>query len=170
MPEVNRSQAIRDHFKTNPKATTQEVVDALAKNGITVNTGLVTTVKSKHNKKHSAKRAAKSQVMGTKPQAAVNKTQAVRDYLKAHKKAGRNEVVEALAAQGITVTPNYVGTIKAKSKRRRRAVKQVVENVVAEGGVGVPEIKAAFAFLKATGSPAVAKEALAAALEIKKVV
>ena len=30
-PEVNKSQAIRDHFKSNPKAKTQEVVDALAK-------------------------------------------------------------------------------------------------------------------------------------------
>ena len=36
MPEVNRSQAIRDHFKSNPKATTQEVVDALASHGVTV--------------------------------------------------------------------------------------------------------------------------------------
>ena len=40
----------------------------------------------------------------------------------------------------------------------------------AEGGVGVPEIKAAFAFLKAVGSVAVAKQALAAAVEIKKIV
>jgi len=169
-PEVNKSEAIRDYYKLNPKAKTKEVVDALAKQGITVSVGLVTTVKSKHNKKHAAKKAAKSQVVDTKPQAEVNKTQAVRDYLKTHKKADRNEIVEALAAQGITVTANYVGNIKAKSKRRRRAVKAVVENVVAEGGVGVPEIKAAFAFLKAVGSVAVAKEALAAALEIKKVV
>jgi len=35
-PEVNKSQAIRDVFKANPKATTQEVIDALAKKGITV--------------------------------------------------------------------------------------------------------------------------------------
>jgi hypothetical protein len=100
----------------------------------------------------------------------ISKAQAVRDYLKAHRKASRTEVVEALKAQGITITPNHVGTIKAKMRKRRRAVKQVVENVVAEGGVGVPEIKAAFAFLKATGSVAVAKQALAAAVEIKKVV
>jgi len=79
--------------------------------------------------------------------------------------------VEALAAEGITVTANYVGNIKARSKRRRRAVKAVVENVVAQGGVvGIPEIKAAFAFLKATGSVEIAKQALAAAIEIKKVV
>ncbi len=163
----NRSQAIRDHFKLNPKAKTQEVVDALASHGITVTTGLVTTVKSKHNQKKADKKAAKA--VDKKPE--ISKTQAVKDYLKQHRNASRNEVVEALKAQGITITANHVGNIKAKSKRRRRAVKQVVENVVAQGGsVGIPEIKAAFAFLKAAGSEALAKQALAAALEIKKVV
>ncbi len=92
-----------------------------------------------------------------------------RDYLKANKKAKAQEVVDALAEQGITITVGYVRTIKAKSKRRRRAVKEVVAAVVPTG-VGIPEIKAAFAFLKATGSVEIAKQALAAAIEIKKVV
>ena len=173
MPEVNRSQAIRDHFKSNPKATTQEVVDALASHGITVTPNLVTTVKSKHIKKRAAKKAAKktaaSQVADTKPEA--NKSQSIRDYLKANKKAKAQEVVDALAKEGIKVSVGLVTNVKSNSKKRRRAVKKVVENVVAQGGgVGIPEIKAAFAFLKAAGSVAVAKEALAAALEIKKVV
>ncbi len=175
-PEVNKSQAIRDYYKTNPKAKAQEVVDALAKQGITVTTGLVTNVKSKHNQKQAAKKAAKK--VATSPVAeataakksGVNKSQSIRDYLKANKKAKTQEVVDALAKQGITVSIGLVTTVKAKHKRRRRAVKQVVENLVADGGVGVPEIKAAFAFLKAAGSVAVAKEALAAALEIKKIV
>ena len=98
------------------------------------------------------------------------KTSAVRAYLKQHRKAKSDEVVAALKAQGIAISSSLVRNIKSKSKKRRRAVKQVVENVVAEGVVGIPEIKAAFAFLKAVGSVAVAKEALAAALEIKKVV
>src|SRR5208282_1774405 len=33
---VNKSQAIRDYFKSNKKAKTHEVIAALAKNGITV--------------------------------------------------------------------------------------------------------------------------------------
>ena len=173
-PELNRSQAIRDYFTANPKAKTQEVVDALAKHGITVSVGLVNTVKSKHNQRQAAKKAAKKATKTARTSEAktgdVNKTQAVRDYLKANKKAKAQEVVEALGKQGITITVGYVRTIKAKSKTRRRAVKKVVENVVAEGGVGVPEIKAAFAFLKAVGSVAVAKQALAAAVEIKKIV
>jgi hypothetical protein len=177
-PEVNKSQAIRDQFKANPKTTTREVVDALAKNGITVTAGLVRIIKSKHNQKQAAKKAAKpaaaspvaeaSKATEKKPE--ISKSAAIRDYYKAHPKAKTSEVVEALGREGIKVSVSLVTTVKSKHKKRRRAVKAVVENVVAEGGVGVPEIKAAFAFLKATGSVALAKEALAAALEIKKVV
>ena len=99
-PEVNRSQAIRDYFTANPKATTQEVVDALAKQGITVTVGLVHTVKSNHNKRHAARKAAKPAAKSPATEAktnGVNKTQAVRDYLNANKKAKNAEVVEALA-------------------------------------------------------------------------
>ena len=53
MAEVNKSQAIRDYFKANKKAKTQEVIDTLAKKGITVTPNLVTTVKSKHNNEES---------------------------------------------------------------------------------------------------------------------
>ena len=119
-PEVNKSQAIRDYFKSNPKAKTQEVVDALAKHGITVTAGLVNTVKSKHNQRQAAKKAAKTATKTATTSEAktgdVNKTQAVRDYLKANKKAKAQEVVEALGKQGITITVGYVRTIKAKSK------------------------------------------------------
>ena len=51
MAEINKSQAVRDYFKSNPKATTQDVVDALAKQGITIAAGLVRNIKSKHIKK-----------------------------------------------------------------------------------------------------------------------
>ena len=102
--------------------------------------------------------------MAKKPE--VSKTQAVRDYLKANKKARNSEVVAALAKQGISITANYVGNIKAKHNKRRRAVR----TVVAKGGVGIPEVKAALAFLKATGSVAAAKQALAVAEDIKKIV
>jgi hypothetical protein len=172
MAEVNRSQAIRDHFKTNPKAKTQEVVDALASHGIVVSATLVRTVKAKHNQRQAAKKVAKSPV-AVAPVVAkedeVNKSQAIRDYLKANKKAKAQEVVDALAKEGIPVSIGLVTTVKSKSKRRRRAVKEVVA-AAAPTGIGIPEIKAAFAFLKAVGGVAMAKEALAAALEIKKVV
>ena len=55
-PGVNKSKAIRDYYKAHPKAKTQEVVDALGKKGITVTTGLVTNVKSTHNKRRGVVR------------------------------------------------------------------------------------------------------------------
>ena len=56
-PEVNKSQAIRDYYTANPKAKSPEVVEALANDGITVTANLVNMVKSKHNKRHKAKKA-----------------------------------------------------------------------------------------------------------------
>jgi arginine repressor len=169
MIEVNKSQAIRDYYKSNPKATPQEVVDALAKKSITVTTNLVTTVKSQHNTARAAKKAAKNQAAPAKTadkKPEVNKTQAVRDFLKKNKKAKNQEVVDALAKQGITISANYVGIIKSKHNTRRKAVR----TVVAKGGVGIPEIKAALAFIKLTGSVAAAKAALAVAQEIREIV
>ncbi len=164
MADLNKSEAVRDYFKSNPKATTQDVVDALAKQGITVAAGLVRNIKSKHIKRQAAKKAAK---VAANPE--VNKSEAIRAYYKANPKAKTSEVVEALGKEGITVTANLVTTVKAKRKRRR-AVKKAVENVASQGVVGIPEIKAAFAFLKAVGSVEIAKQALAAAVEIKKIV
>jgi hypothetical protein len=44
-----------------------------------------------------------------------NKSQAIRDYYKAHPEAKPKAVVEALAAQGVVVTPAFVSTIKSTS-------------------------------------------------------
>ena len=173
-PEVNKSQAIRDYFKKNKKATAQEVVDALAREGVTVNAGLVYAVKAKHNQRVAARKTAKkaeaeAKATVTDEAAEVNKTEAVRDYLKQHRKASSDEVVESLKAQGITVSNSLVRNVKSKSKKRRRAVKQVVA-AVAPTGIGVKEIKEALRFIKTVGSEAAAKQALAAAVEIKKIV
>ena len=96
----------------------------------------------------------------------VNKTHAVKEYLKANKKARNQEVVEALAKKGIQITANYVANIKTTSNTRRQAVRKVVT----KGGIGVPEIKAALAFLKVTGSVKAATQALAVAQEIREIV
>lgn len=97
----------------------------------------------------------------------VSKAQAVRDYLKAHRKATNKEVSEALAKTGITVSPNHVANIKAKSATRRKAAKAVVTR----RGLGVPEVKAALALLREChGSMTDAHAALAAAQEIRELV
>jgi hypothetical protein len=96
----------------------------------------------------------------------VNKTQAVREYLKANPKAKNRAVVDALGKKGIPLSTSYVGNIKATHNRRRRAARKVV----ATRGIGIPEVKAALSLLKATGSVAAATKALAVAQEIREIV
>jgi hypothetical protein len=102
----------------------------------------------------------------------INKSQSVRDYLKAHPGTANKDVATNLTKQGIEVSPNYVAAVKThkaagKGKRKRRQKAAEVASV--KTGVGVAEIKAAFALLKHCGSVANAKEALAAAAEIQKI-
>jgi hypothetical protein len=103
--------------------------------------------------------------MAEKPK--VNKSQAIKDYLKAHPGVGNTEVANSLTKSGLKMTANYVATIKGKMKVRRKKVKKVVKKVVATRGIGIPEVKAAFALMKLTGGVAGAKHALEAAQEIK---
>jgi len=53
----------------------------------------------------------------------VNKSQAVRDYVRANRKATNKEVADALTKKGIKVTANYVATLKSQAKKKRRARK-----------------------------------------------
>jgi hypothetical protein len=101
---------------------------------------------------------------------AVSKTRAVLDYIKAHPGVGNKEIAEALTKAGIKINAGHVSTIKTQSKKRRGARRKAVTAVVAKTGVGIPEIKAGLALLKVCGSVSAAKEALAAAEEIKKAV
>jgi len=96
----------------------------------------------------------------------VNKTHAVKEYLKANPKAKNQEVADAMAKKGIVLSASYVGNIKATHNKRQRAVRKVV----AKGGIGIPEVKAALAFLKVTGSVAAATQALKVAQEIREIV
>jgi hypothetical protein len=61
----------------------------------------------------------------------VNKTQAVRDYLKAHPKAMSGEIAAALTKQGITVNAGHVANIKTKINKERPAKKAVKATPVA---------------------------------------
>jgi hypothetical protein len=56
----------------------------------------------------------------------VNKTQAVRDYLKVHPKAMSGEIAAALNKKGIKITAGHVANIKSQNKRKRRT-KRVAE-------------------------------------------
>lgn len=113
-----------------------------------------------------AKKRAANKPEEVKSEHQVNKTKAVLDYWKSHRKATNKEIAEALGKQGIKISTAYIAGIKTTSKKKRRAVKKVV----AKTGVGISEIKAAFALLKVCGSASAAKEALAAAEEIRAMV
>ena len=166
---VNKSKAIRDYLKAHPSAANSEVAAELTKQGIPVTSNFVATVKVKINLRAAAQAGVKKPATDISKEttpASVNKSQAIRDYVKAHRKAANSEIVAELAKQGVEVTPNLVATVKAKKQKRREVVKAVVE----QRGVGIPEIKAALACLKVCGSVAAAKEALAAAEEIEKMI
>ena len=51
----------------------------------------------------------------------VNKTQAVRDYLKVHARAMSSEIAAALTKKGIKIMPRHVANIKSKINRTRSA-------------------------------------------------
>ena len=62
----------------------------------------------------------------------VNKTQAVRDYLKAHPKAMSGEIAAALKKQGIKITPSHVANIKTKINKARTAKKAAKQQAAVE--------------------------------------
>lgn len=58
--------------------------------------------------------------------AKINKSAAVREYLKGHKQARPKAIVAALKESGIDVSPNMVSMIRAQSKVKR-AVREAAE-------------------------------------------
>jgi plastocyanin len=66
----------------------------------------------------------------------VNKSQAVRDYLKTHPKAMSSEIAAALNNKGIKLTPNYAANIKTTLNKARTAKKSAVAKRVAAVPLG----------------------------------
>jgi hypothetical protein len=102
----------------------------------------------------------------------VNKAQAVRDYLKAHPGTGNKELAEALTKQGVKISANHVANIKSKmavSKGKRTRRGKAARAMSTKSGISVHEIKTAFGLLKECGGIEGAKAALAAAVEIQKI-
>ncbi len=169
-PETSKKQLVTDYFAANPDATTAAVVDALGKQGIVISPRSVHTIKwsLKKSKWPAAKKAAKKPAekadatpQGTAAEPAtdtarVNKTQAVKDYLKEYRKAGPTEIVAALQAQGIDVSTNYVSNIKSQMGLKKKRTKPTA---------AAPEAAAAAA-------PAAAGDeiSLAALVEAKKLI
>ena len=62
---------------------------------------------------------AKKKVVRKKKQAGVNKSKEILDYMKRHPADPPRKVAEALSANGVLVTAQYVSTIKANQKLRQ---------------------------------------------------
>ena len=60
----------------------------------------------------------------------VNKTQAVRDYLKGHPKAMSGEIAAALTKQGVKITAGHVANIKTQINKARTAKKAIKAKAV----------------------------------------
>lgn len=81
----------------------------------------------------------KAKVVAEAAPAAVSKTQAVKDYFAAHPEAGPTAVSQALKAQGVDITPNYVSLIKTQMKKKtgrastKAAGKQEAPSATSEG-------------------------------------
>ena len=72
----------------------------------------------------------------------VNKTQAVRDYLKDHPKAMSGEIATALNKQGIKITPKHVANVKTKINKARTTKKAAKQKVAPAPEPAAPVEKA----------------------------
>jgi len=84
---------------------------------------------------------SKGKMSMAKKSGGPNKSAAIRDFFQNNPSAMPREAVEALKAQGISVTPAFVSTIKTKlsgGKKRGRGRKKAVAAVTEKGRRGRP--------------------------------
>jgi hypothetical protein len=191
--KVSKSQAVRDQLAKQPTASANKIAAAASKQvGEEVTTGLVYNIKSTEGgtkkkaekkgpaKKELAKKAlAKTEPAKTEPVAksASNKSQAIRDQLAKSPKATANEIAAAAGKQvGEEVSAALVYQVKAsmdsKKKSAKKAAKQTAKPsapAASGGGVDAKLIKEAAELLSHAGDPKAAREALAVAAEVSKV-
>ena len=94
--------------------------------------------------------------------AGVNKSQAIRDYLAAHKGAKAATVVEELGKQGVKVSMPLVYQQVTKKKGRKKTARGS-----ANGSVRIEDLKAASKLVKAMGGVERAKAALSVLESLK---
>jgi hypothetical protein len=93
----------------------------------------------------------------------VNKSQTVKDYVKAHPKAKAGEIAAALNKKGVDISVSYVANIKTKLNKVRKAkkapqkaevvesVEPVVEKPVKTGTLTVDQVKKVSLLMKTLG-------------------
>lgn len=109
----------------------------------------------------------------------INKSQMIRDALRANRDKTPLEIAEMLTAKGIEVNAQYVSTVKTNMRKKSRAVRKVRRGIqragrksslkgISEFGNGLQVINAAVELLKLAGGIEQAKAALATVEEIGK--
>jgi hypothetical protein len=93
------------------------------------------------------------------------KSNAIREYLKANKRAKASEVVAALSAKGIKVSIPMVYNLKARSRmgKRRRAARSKGETVT----LSISNLLAAKRLVDEVGGIEQAREAISALAKLK---
>ena len=177
------STAIRAYFSKNPKATAQEVVDALKAEGVTVKIGLVYSVKAlgkkkkkKVGKKKAADRMEKAEVWAKSAgrmekavawangAASSTKADLIRETAKGMAKPVRpRDVVAALKERGVEVLHTHVSQVLASmgmKKKKRKAAAGTAP--VAENSLNINDLVMAKKLVSQVGSIEKVREALAA--------
>ena len=121
-------------------------------------------------------KAKKAVVKTVEPEASgkpeVSKSQAVRNYLKEHRRALPVAVSVALKAQGVDVDPKYVSNIKFQmgiKKRRRKAAASepaAAEKPVAKDAISLSALLEAKKLVAKLGSTEAAKKAILALAQL----
>ena len=106
--------------------------------------------------------------MARKSKSGVNKSQAIRDYINANPKSKPKEIVEALASQGVAVSPAFVSTLKSNDKRKGRKgpARRGRPAGGSNSGLGLESLVQAKKFADAMGGVSNAREALSALAKI----
>jgi len=104
----------------------------------------------------------------------VNKTQAVRDFLAENPDATTKDVVAAMNKQRITVSPNYVSTIKTNMKAKGKGKKKVAakkkaapkKQEAADDKISLSALKEAKKLAERLGGIEQAKQAISALAQL----
>ncbi len=144
-PELSKSQIIRDFLTKNPTLSISEVATMLGERGTKVSKNLVYVVKGKMKaKKHKEQREkaeAKAAASNNAP-SDVNKSEEIRQILRANRKMKAMDVVTALADKGIEVTANQVYYVLGELRgRKKKAKKMVAQVAVATESTSVDAVK-----------------------------
>jgi arginine repressor len=106
----------------------------------------------------------------------VNKSQAIRDYVSAHRSASAKEVVASLAKKNVSVTAAMVANVKSKAgltKQRRgrktSSKKKGTSRAEKVGGLSVEMLIEAKRLIKKAGSASKAVQAIRAIEKLESV-